>query len=793
MAFAPHQSLRIRLWLVIALACLPILLLAFADYHERRQEAIASLRSDVQTKLLSARHAAEDVRSSMRLVFQIMAHADNLRSLDPADCSGLARRLLQSTPNFSDLGAVRPDGQLFCSASGVGDAPVSMADRAWFQDIQAGHDISKAYFVDSRILRHPAIVYSYPVHASDGRLLAVLFATLPLTWLDHLTEQLHLPDGWNLFLLDDTGRLLSYYPAAQRPAQPSAQAVAPFRRALQQRLGVLELEGLDGHRRMYGISRAPTSNTPLLVAVGAPLERTVGHIERGFWWRIALLVAIALASALAARYYIYNLIEAWTERIGSALAHMSTGHLGTRIEPLSPVRELGGVERGINHMAAEVQRRDDALQRLAYRDPLTDLPNRAMLHQAMAQALAPGAPACEHALLLFDVDRFKQINDTWGHAAGDALLLQMAQRIVHCAPAHATVARLGSNTFGVLTQHQSPDATLALAQRIHQALAQPYALAEEPQFYATTSCGVALASAGASLPELLLKQAEVALYQPAGNGGDVVLLFDAAMQAHLDARATLEMGLRQAIAAQAFELHYQAQVDAQGSVTGAEALLRWPSGPQGKPVSPAHFIPLAESTGLIVPIGQWVLDTACQQLARWQARAATRHLCLSINVSARQFHQSDFITRVQQAIDASGVNPIGLKLELTESAFLGDLDTTVARMQELRALGLRFALDDFGTGYASLAYLQRLPFDQLKIDQSFTRGMLGNRTSGAIVQAILVMSQALDLEVVAEGVETQDEHAFLAQHQCQGFQGYWFGRPMPIDAWEAKHLRGLTA
>jgi EAL domain-containing protein (putative c-di-GMP-specific phosphodiesterase class I) len=247
------------------------------------------------------------------------------------------------------------------------------------------------------------------------------------------------------------------------------------------------------------------------------------------------------------------------------------------------------------------------------------------------------------------------------------------------------------------------------------------------------------------------------------------------------------MALRDAIETQAFQLYYQVQVDLHGTVVGAEALIRW-IGADGKVISPAEFIPLAEDTGLIVPMGQWVLDTACRQLARWQRSPATRHLTLAINVSARQFHQADFAAQLRSALERHRIDASGLKLELTESAILGDIDTTIERMHQLRELGIRFALDDFGTGYSSLSYLKRLPFDQLKIDQSFIHDMLIDHTSNAIVRAVLVMSDALGLKVVAEGVETAAHRDFLVEHGCQICQGYLLGRPMPIEAWEEAHL-----
>ena len=864
--------------------------------------------------MLTAARLTEDAAlGSMRQTFQIMARADNLQSLDPQDCSGLAQRLLQSMEDFANLGAALPDGTVFCSAS-PGQTRVSVTDRNWFQEAQSGEGITSGEFVTGRISGKPGMVFGYPVRDADGTLKAVLFASIQSGWFDKLIAAFKLPQGWNAFLLSDTGTVLSYHPAASRPPQ-TAQApagAAPFLRALQEGRRISEIEGLDGNRRMYGVGSPRFSRTPLLVAIGAPLDRTVARIDQGFWWRILLLAGIALVSVLTARFYIYGLIEAWTGQITAAIDSVAAGRLQTRIRRLSHVSELRAVEQGINHMASELEKREVDLRRLstaveqspeaivitdtlaniqyvndaflrstgytreevlgrnprilnrgltppatytamwdalkagkvwsgelintrkdgssyvematiapifdeegqvthyvstkvditqrkqsealvhqlAYYDALTGLPNRTLLHEHLQQAVEASAQGtAQGMLLLIDIDRFKQINDTRGHATGDWLLREMARRIRGCTGATNTVARLGSNTFGIIVSDMGGPSDLAqtIARKVHQALTAPYDLEDAKRLYATTSMGIALFGAGMPAPDTVLKQAEVALYRAKDEGGDAVLLFDAPMQAAVDARAALEMALRDAIETQAFQLYYQVQVDLHGTVVGAEALIRW-IGADGKFISPAEFIPLAEDTGLIVPMGQWVLDTACRQLARWQRSPATRHLTLAINVSARQFHQADFAAQLRSALERHHLDASGLKLELTESAILGDIDTTIERMHQLRELGIRFALDDFGTGYSSLSYLKRLPFDQLKIDQSFIRDMLIDNTSNAIVRAVLVMSDALGLKVVAEGVETAAHRDFLVEHGCQICQGYLLGRPMPIEAWEEAHL-----
>jgi len=319
---------------------------------------------------------------------------------------------------------------------------------------------------------------------------------------------------------------------------------------------------------------------------------------------------------------------------------------------------------------------------------------------------------------------------------------------------------------------------------VRHALNQPYSLnASEARFHGTTSIGLTLFCDQDASVDRLLKQADVALYQAKDAGRNLVRFFNPAMQAAIDTRTALESALRLALENDEFELYYQPQVDQDGGLIGAEALIRWRQ-PNRDLVSPAEFIPLAEETGLILPIGQWVLDTACAQLKAWEGDPHTQALQMSVNVSALQFHQHDFVAAVQQSLVSSGINPARLKLELTESVVLGNIDVVIERMQQLNALGVSFALDDFGTGYSSLSYLKRLPLQQVKIDQSFVRDVTENPNDAAIVRAILAMSHTLGLQVIAEGVETQAQCDFLQQNNCVAYQGFLFGKPTPIAGWD---------
>jgi diguanylate cyclase (GGDEF)-like protein/PAS domain S-box-containing protein len=432
----------------------------------------------------------------------------------------------------------------------------------------------------------------------------------------------------------------------------------------------------------------------------------------------------------------------------------------------------------------------DDIKHLAFYDPLTRLPNRRLLLDRLKQALASGARSGRTGALLFiDLDNFKTLNDTLGHNVGDLLLQQVAQRLESCVREEDTVARLGGDEFVVMLEYLSKNfleaaaQTKAVGNKMLFTLSQPYLLAGH-EYLSTTSIGATLFSDREQSQEELLKQADIAMYQAKKAGRNTLRFFDPQMQDTINARADLESELRKALEKQQFHLYYQIQVDDSHRPLGAEALIRWIHPERGL-VSPLQFIPLAEETGLILPIGQWVMDTACAQLKIWQQNALTRDLVLAVNVSAKQFHQPNFVVQVQSALQRNAINPKLLKLELTESLLLNDIEDIIKKMNELNEIGCQLSLDDFGTGYSSLQYLKRLPLDQLKIDQSFVRDLASDNSDKAIVRTIISMAHSLKLDVIAEGVETEEQRQFLLKKGCTHYQGYLFGKPMPIDQFEA--------
>jgi diguanylate cyclase (GGDEF)-like protein/PAS domain S-box-containing protein len=438
------------------------------------------------------------------------------------------------------------------------------------------------------------------------------------------------------------------------------------------------------------------------------------------------------------------------------------------------------------------------IRRLAFYDPLTRLPNRRLLLDRLAHAMAASARHHRHAALLFvDIDHFKTVNDTLGHHQGDVLLELIAQQLATCVREGDTLARLGGDEFVLMLENLSDIALTAAAQaeavadKILTALRQPFSL-DDTTLHNTCSIGISLF--GGNVHESIeepLKRADLAMYQAKVAGRNTLRFFDQQMQAVVIARATLEKSLREAIQQQQFLLHYQAQVTVdehgsgtgKGSITGVEALLRWQH-PQRGLVSPGEFIPLAEESGLILTLGQWVLEAACAQLHLWSQVPHLAGLSMAVNVSPRQFRQTNFVGQVLAVLERSGADPRRLKLELTESMLVDNMPDVIAKMMALKARGVGFSLDDFGTGYSSLAYLKQLPIDQLKIDQSFVKDLLTDANDAAIAKMVVALADSLGLDVMAEGVETPAQQQFLAAIGCRAYQGYLFSRPLALAEFE---------
>lgn len=431
---------------------------------------------------------------------------------------------------------------------------------------------------------------------------------------------------------------------------------------------------------------------------------------------------------------------------------------------------------------------ESEIKRLAYYDSLTGLPNRRMLLERLRQSLSyDRRNRRKRALLFIDLDNFKTINDTLGHHIGDSLLQEVASRVASCIRETDVAARIGGDDFVIILEHLSESQEEAgsqaslVAEKILARIGEPYTLSDH-ECVITSSIGVTVFGFGKDSPTQILQQADIAMYQSKAAGRNTIRFFAPSLQAAVSARAVLEDEIRRGIRDRQFCLWYQPQVDGD-QIIGAEALLRW-NHPRRGVLGPMEFIPLAEETGLIVPLGRMVIEEACRQAAAWAGSASSTPTPIAVNVSARQFRQPDFVSHVLETLARTGTNPAHLKLEITESMLVDNLEETVAIMKTLKAHGLQFSLDDFGTGYSSLAYLKRLPLDQLKIDRSFVRDILVNTTNGALAQAIISLARALGLLVIAEGVESDEQRAFLSSLGCDCYQGFLFSKAVPAADFE---------
>lgn len=459
---------------------------------------------------------------------------------------------------------------------------------------------------------------------------------------------------------------------------------------------------------------------------------------------------------------------------------------------ITPVRDgEGSVTQfvGIQYDISERKTSADKIEHLAFYDHLTDLPNRRLLMDRLNHAFASSQRSNrEGAVLFIDLDNFKDVNDTLGHNIGDLLIQQIAKRLESCMRAGDTIARLGGDEFVVVLESlceqriEAAKQVSAIGEKILAVLNMPYQL-EINEYRGTCSIGAVLFCDHEHSANELLKRADIALFRSKNAGRNKLTFFNHEMQEAIYERVTIEKEMRIALESQQFLLYYQIQVDSKNHIYGAEALIRWQHPERGL-LAPALFIPMAEEVGLMLSIDRWVLETACAQLKAWEKGALTRDLVLSVNVSAGEFHQADLVVQIQTLLKKYAINPTLLKLELTESILLKSTDDAIALMTALKNIGIRFSLDDFGTGYSSLQYLKRLPIDELKIDQLFVRDIVTDNSDKVIVSTIIVMAKSLGIRVIAEGVETEEQRQLLLNSGCTQFQGYLFGKPLPIRQFE---------
>ena len=631
---------------------------------------------------------------------------------------------------------------------------INIADRDYFKkqrnDASAGLVISPPLV--SRTTKQWTLVLSRRINFDDGSFAGIVNVILNLDYFQQFYRTLNLGTLGVVAMYDKEYHLAARYPPNEAMMGKAVPIGVKSYINRGEKFGVYHVKTpLDGVERQIGFRQV--KDLPLFVFAGIGDDNYLARWHRHIWqYSIGVLI--------------FSLV-------------MITFILRQR-----------RAEEALRNSDIKNKSAEEEIKNLAYFDTLTRLPNRRLLQDRIQQALASSERSGKIGALLFiDLDNFKTLNDTLGHDIGDLLLIQVAQRLESCIRKCDTVARLGGDEFVVmledLSEHnrEAVNQTEAIGEKILILLNLPYQLASY-EHHSTPSIGATLFKSREQGIEDLLKQADIAMYQAKKAGRNTLRFFDQLMQDTLTARTSLESDLRKALERLQFCLLYQVQVDHLNHPVGAEALIRWLHPERGL-VSPDQFIPLAEETGLILPIGQWVLETACAQLVKWSAQPETAHLTVAVNVSAYQFQQDNFANNVLEILQRTGANPERLKLELTESVLVSNIDSIVAKMRILKNVGVGFSLDDFGTGYSSLSYLSRMPLDQLKIDRSFVKNIESNDDAVAICAATISLAHSLKLKVVAEGVETAAHRYILSTvHRCDFLQGYLIGKPAPIEEFE---------
>ncbi|MBL1264234.1 EAL domain-containing protein [Methylomicrobium sp. RS1] len=530
-----------------------------------------------------------------------------------------------------------------------------------------------------------------------------------------------------------------------------------------------------------------------IIRVNQAFEQTTGYSAKEVIGKNPRLLSSGRHDTLFFRQMWHDLltIGSWS---GEIWDKHKDGHIYPKYATITAVKDSNSKTTHYVSVFVDISARKQAeaeIHNLAFYDPLTGLSNRRLMIERLGIALSASSRSQQYGALLFlDLDKFKTLNDTLGHAFGDLLLIEVANRLRSCMRDVDTIARLGGDEFLLLIEDLGVDGADAsqnvaqIAEKVRSVVASQYQL-KDHTYHSSPSIGICLFCGNAVLAEELVKRADIAMYQAKDCGRNKIRFYDPELQKAIETRAAMEADLRKDIAGDRLKLYYQVQVDQNLLPIGAEALLRW-SHPQRGMIPPSEFIPLAEESSLILEIGQWVLDRACRQLATWSRNPLTCHFTLAVNISAHQFMQPDFVEHVNASIERHRVDPSRLKLELTESVALDNLELVIEKMRALKQrLGTTLSLDDFGTGYSSLSCLKRLPLDQVKIDQSFVRGIRLDRNEAIMVKTIIDLARNFSLQVIAEGVETDEQLALLRQYGCEAYQGYLFGKPLPIDQFEA--------
>lgn len=779
------NSLEVKLLLPSLIALVPALALLFwfsqTELQQRLQEKSHLLIE--KTAELNARFA--DRIKQTEVALSTVAQNPLLRDLNPVVCQNVAeQQYAVLNQQLANLLILDTQGRVIANAKSP-DKLHDLHDRAYYQRAMQSKHFSVGDFIVGRTTNTPVLGIAYPMVVND-KVMLLTASSIELSQINAAFAQALAHSDLELTIIDAHGKLLTHWQQDQQllPIGSDVAQSVLVQTMLSQHEGVV-FESPDLLDKVSLVSYRPLIYEDQLygyLALSYHVGEVESYISQYRWIQFTLIFSVLLSSMLLAAVTVRRLIRKRLDPMLRVVERLRQGELGAQLPDDGSNDELSELTTRFNHMSQQVADQQAHLYQLAYNDVLTHLHNKYYLQERLAEWIQE-RPNQKIALLLIDLDNFRLVNDSLGHDKGDALLCLVAEKLRQLCHQSDLLAHVGGDEFAYVLRNPDEAKTIAFAKQVLQVIKQSMAVSTH-ELTVTTSIGIACYPKNGLDATHLFQAADAALHKAKQEGRDQFRFYSSEMKAALNQRLEIENALRVAVTKQdEFILYYQPQVDSQGVVHSFEALMRWQHPKKGL-VMPNDFIPVAEQSGLIVALGNWVLNEACQQMRRWLDAGYLVNY-IAVNVSAVQLHMGDLVREVAQALDKSGIPAHCLELEITESFVVKYPEQAIGVLQQLRAMGVALAMDDFGTGYSSMLYLKRLPLTRIKVDQGFVRDMLTDQHDAAIVDAIIGLGHSFELEVIAEGVESQEHIMRLRAMGCDMMQGYAFGKPLPALQAEA--------